>query len=109
MERRLASTVLPVLILEIRILITHSLHSAHHASFVRPNSMFQIPSVRAVLSCFHLAHLWACRLLPESHQVLQVTLQTHHLALLDLHSFLKDLIDTNNSIFIIFHFIIFIA
>ena len=99
---------LSVLILEIGILITQSLHSAHHASFVRPDSMFQIPGVRAVLSCFHLA-LWACRLLPESHQVLQVTLQTHHLALLNLHSFLKDLIDTNNSIFVIFHFIIFIA
>jgi hypothetical protein len=32
--------------------------------------------------------LWACRLLPVSHQVLQVALQAHHLALLDLHSFL---------------------
>ena len=100
---------LSVLILEVRILITHSLHSAHHASFVRPYSMFQIPGVRAVLPCFHLAHLWACHLLPVSHQVLEVTLQAHHLALLNLHSFLKDLIDTNNSILIIFHFIVFIA
>ena len=97
---------LSVLILEVCILITHSLHSAHHASFVRPYGMFQIPGVRAVLSCFHLAR--ACRLLPKGHQVLQVTLQAHHLALLNLHSFLKDLIDTNNSVFIIFHFIIFI-
>jgi hypothetical protein len=53
--------------------------------------------------------LWALRLLPKSHQVLQVTLQAHHLTLLNLHSFLKYLINTNNPIFIIFHFIIFIT
>jgi hypothetical protein len=105
----LAATMLSVLILEISILITHSLNSAHHASFIRPNSMLQIPSIRAVLSCLHLARLWALRLLPKSHQVLQVTLQAHHLALLDLHSFLEYLINTNNPVFIIFHFIIFIT